>query len=99
MAIRVVTVPPIGHIKHERMKIILEGNHSAEEKVYMIMKAISMIEHDFGIYRAGMCDFWFAPLDENNCPLTYFADGQPIAHRRLIVDSPYQSAADHYRAG
>jgi hypothetical protein len=96
MAVRFVTVKAIGHTKVDRLKIILEGQHSFEEKICMAMKAVAALEHDCGIYRASDCDLWVSPIDEHNYPLTVFPDGHLIAKRHLIVDSPYQSAAKAY---
>jgi len=99
MTVKLVRLPPIGNVKTERIKIVLEGNHTLEEKICMVMQAIAVLEHEHRIFRAGNCDLWLAPLDDHNHPLTFFADGEPIGQHKLIVNSPYSSAADHYRCG
>ena len=96
MGVRQETVKAIGHVKMDRLKIILEGQHSLEEKICMAMKAVAVLEHEHGIYRASDCDLWVSPIDNHNYPLTIFPDGHLIAKRRFIVDSPYECAAKAY---
>jgi hypothetical protein len=96
MTMRFEKVPQIGHGKMERFKITLLGQHTLEEKMMMTMKAFAMLEHHRGIYRASASDLWLAPIDEHNCPLAFFGDGQPIKSERLLVDNPYACAADIY---
>ena len=98
MTARLVKKPAIGNIKSERFKLILDGNHTLEEKACMFMQGISLLEHKLGIYRAGISDLWLAPIDAHGFPLTVLSDGQLIAGHQIIVDSPYPCAADIYKA-
>jgi hypothetical protein len=93
-----VRKPAIGNIKSERLKVILEGQHTLEEKICMLMQGIACLEHKHGIYRAGVCDLWLAPIDSHGYPLTALPEGQLIADYNLVIDSPYDCAADAYRA-
>ncbi len=97
MTVLLVRNPPIGKVRSERMKVTLDGNHELEEKLCMIMKCFAVLEHEHRIFRAGACDLWIAPIDIHNHPLASFPDGRLIADHRIIVDSPYHSAADQYR--
>ena len=98
MTIRLVRKPAIGNIKSERLKMILEGQHTLEEKVCMLMQGIALLEYKHGIYRAGISDLWLAPIDANGYPLTILPDGELIADHQLIIDSPYDCAADKHGA-
>src|SRR5690242_4166726 len=99
MAIRQVRKSPIGNIKSERLKVIFEGNHTLEEKACMFMRTMAFLENEHRIFHAGISDFWLAPIDEYGCPLTILPDGELVARTNLIIDSPYDCAADFYRAG
>jgi hypothetical protein len=48
MTMRFVTVPVPGQARQERMKVILGGNHTLEEKMIMAMKALTVLEHPGG---------------------------------------------------
>jgi hypothetical protein len=96
MTMRFVTLPPAGIGRSERMKMVADGNHTFEEKLLMIMKGFSTLEHSRGIFRAGPLDLWIGPLDEHNCPVSHFGNGQPIARQKLIIDDPWSCAADIY---
>ncbi len=98
MTIQLVRKPPIGNVKSERLKLIFEGNHTLEEKACMFMQSISFLEHRHRIFRAGISDFWLAPIDDDGHPLTVLPDGKLIAEHNLIIRSPYDCAADLYRA-
>ena len=97
MTARLVRKPAIGNIKAERFKLIFDGNHTLEEKACMFMQGISLLEHKFGIYRAGLSDLWLAPLDAHGYPLTMLPEGQLIAEHQIVIDSPYICAADIYK--
>jgi hypothetical protein len=96
MGMRFVKVPPLVQGKTERFKITLLGMHTLEEKMIMVMKAFALVEHQRGIFRASACDLWIPPVDEHNCPIAFFGDGQPIHTEKLLVDNPYECAADIY---
>jgi hypothetical protein len=96
MTMRFVKVPPVGQGRMERFKVTLLGRHTLEEKMLMTMKALTMLEHHRGIFRASDCDLWIAPIDEHDCPLAFFGDGQPIYSEKLLVDNPFSCAADIY---
>jgi hypothetical protein len=96
MGVRLETIKAVGHVRADRLKIILEGQHTMEEKICMAMKAVAVLEHDHGIYRASDCDWWVSPIDDHNHPLTIFPGGQLVGKSRLIVDSPYSCAAKAY---
>lgn len=99
MGIRQVRKPAIGKIRSERLKVIFDGNHTLEEKACMFMRTVAFLENEHRIFRAGVSDFWLAPIDENGYPLTILPDGELVAQTDLIIDSPYDCAADFYRAG
>jgi hypothetical protein len=84
--------------KTDWFQLVFPGEHTLEEIILMGMRGISILEHDYGIYRARNCTLYVAPIDEHGDNLTVLPNGLLIAKHRLIINSPYPCAADHYRA-
>ena len=98
MTLQLVRKPPIGHVKSERLKVILAGNHTMKQKLCMMALAKFELHQEHGIDFAGPSDLWLSLIDKNGYPLTHFADGRLIADFNLLIESPYHCAADSYRA-
>jgi hypothetical protein len=98
MTAKLVKIPDVGNARPERFKMVFPGHHTLEEVIFMAMKGVGILEHDHGIFRTASCDFWVSPINEDGDALTTFSNGLLIAKHKLIIDSPYQCAADHYRA-
>jgi hypothetical protein len=96
MTIHLVRKPPIGNLRSDRLKITLDGRHTMKEKACMLMQVKFWLHHEQGIDTAGPSDIYLSLLDPNGYPLTNFRDGQAIADYALVIQSPYQSAADEY---
>ena len=91
-----VRKPPFGNVRRQRMKIVLQGNHTFKQKVAMLLEAKFTLEHERGLCFAGPTDVYFPPIDADSHPLTYFPDGTLITDYDLVVESPYHCAADSY---
>src|ERR1700692_2598742 len=95
MPVQLVRKPPIGNTRNDRLKITLAGNHSLDEKLCMAMQIIHSLKLE-GFDNAGTIDFYVPLIDPDQHPLTHFANGNLIADYNMLIDSPYQSAADEY---
>jgi hypothetical protein len=93
---RLVRKPPGKTAYTDRMRITLEGNHTAKQKVSMLLQAKFLLQHDHGITFFGPSDFYAAIVDAHGYPLTNFPDGQLITDFNIVIDSPYHCAADDY---
>ena len=93
--IRIVRKPPIGNIKTDRIKAIMQGNHTLEEKLCMSVQVLSLLQRE-GFGHAGQIDWWIPLIDPAGHELTHFADGRLISDCQIIVESPYPCAADEY---
>ncbi len=96
MTARLVRKPPGKTAFTDRMRITLEGNHTAKQKVSMLLQAKFLLQHDHGITFFGPSDFYAAIVDAHGYPLTNFPDGRPIADFYVVIDSPYPCAADDF---
>ena len=96
MTIQLVRKPPIGHIKSERLKITLLGNHTMKQKACMLMQVKFWLHQEHGIDNAGPTDVYLSLLDPNGYPLTTFRDERSVSDY-LVIDSPYHCAADSYQ--
>ena len=97
MTIQLVRKPPIGHIKSERLKITLLGNHTMKQKACMLMQVKFWLHQEHGIDNAGPTDVYLSLLDPNGYPLTTFRDELSVSDYNLVIDSPYHCAADSYQ--
>jgi hypothetical protein len=98
MTLQLVRKPAIGHVRSERLKVTLAGNHTIKQKVSMLLQVKFDLHQEHGIDFAGPTDVYLSLIDPHGYPLTHFADGRPIADYNGLIESPYHCAADHYRA-
>src|SRR5258708_2149484 len=95
MTIRIVRKPPIGNIKTDRLKAIMQGNHTLEQKLCMSRQVIHLLQME-GFECAGQMDMWIPLIAPDGHELTHFANGKLISDSQIIVESPYDCAADNY---
>lgn len=95
MPIQFVKKPPIGKTGSGRLKGTMAGNHTLEEKVCMTIQMFHRLQLD-GFPKAGTIDFYIPLLDLDAHPLTHFADGNLISEYNMVINSPYDCAADEY---
>ena len=98
MTLQMVRKPPFGHVKSERLKVTLAGNHTLKQKACMLLQAKYYLQHEQNIDFAGPTDIYLSLIDAHGHPLTHFFNGSAIADYNLLVDSPYHCAADEHGA-
>jgi hypothetical protein len=94
---KLVRKPPIGNPRSDRFKVTLEGAHSTKQKIAMLLQAKFFL-HEQGIDNVGVTDIYFPLIDAHGHPLTNFRDGQAISDYSLVIESPYDCAADEYES-
>jgi len=97
MSIQIVRKPPIGKIKTDRLKVILTGQHTLEEKECMARQVMHLLINE-GFSFAGTTDMWIPLIDPFGHELTHFSSGKLIADHNIIINSPYDCAADEHGA-
>ena len=98
MTIQLVRKPPVGK-KFDSLRIVMEGNHTLDEKVCEFRQALTWLQEHHNIGHAGLSNLYMPLVDRFGYPLTHFPDGTEIVDHILTVKSPYSCAADFYRAG
>jgi len=95
MTIRIVTKPPIGNIKTDRIKAMLRGNHTLEQKLCMSRQVLNLLQLE-GFECAGQIDWWIPLIGRDGHEMTHFSNGKLISASQIIIDNPYDCAADNY---
>ena len=98
MMIQLVRKPPVGK-KFDSLRVVLEGNHTLDEKLCEFRQALAFLQEHHNIANAGASNLYMPLVDQWGHPLTRFPDGTEIVDHILTVKSPYSCAADFYRAG
>ena len=86
---------PSGILGTERLKVELENAQTLDDIVCMVMRGIGFL-HGKRFFHASGGTLYLSLRDAEARPLTFFADGTPIAGHLIKVPGPYKAAADHY---
>lgn len=95
MSIRIVTKPPIGNMKTDRLKAVLRGNHTIEQKLCMSRQVLHLLLLE-GFECAGQIDWWIPLIGRDGHEMTHFSNGKLISASQVLIDNPYDCAADNY---
>ena len=97
MTIVIVRKPPIGKSQSDRFKLEIPGHHTLKQKICMGLQGKYHLEHEEGIYGAGITHIYMELLDPNWHPITHFRDGRLISDYTMVIKNPYPCAADSYQ--
>jgi hypothetical protein len=98
MTIQLVKKLPTGKSQIDRFRIEIPGHHTLKKKISMGMLSKYHLEHEEGIYGAGITHIYMELLDPDWHPITHFRDGRLISDYTMIIKHDYPCAADEYRA-